>query len=488
RRAAVPLVGISTPDPRATMETLVQAVNGKSAVVCWDIIAGLRAVNDEGRQAVASVNADDADGNPVGFLEVAAQLPDGTVAVFLQADAWLSEPPVIQGVWNLRDPYKQSRRMLVLLGSQIQPPAALQRDIVVLDEELPDQDTLSGIVKDLDTAASEGAEERPIADEGTVQRAVEATQGLSAFAAEQAVAMALRPDGIDLDHLWENKRALIELTPGLSVWRGGERFGDVGGLANVKEFMGRILNGNDPPRGVVFVDEIEKMLAGSAGGAADTSGVSQGILQALLTHMQDHGSTGCIFIGPPGAGKSMVAKTVGNEGNIPTIALDAGAMKGSLVGESEKAVREALKVVSAVTSDQALWVATCNSIGSLPPELRRRFSFGTFFFDLPDEEEREGIWRVYRDEYPTVETGPYDTATEFDIGWTGAEIKTCCLLAYRLKISLAEAANYIVPVCKSARAEIDNLRQQADGRFISASYPGPYRVPEKGTNRRAVTV
>jgi hypothetical protein len=53
--------------------------------------------------------------------------------------------------------------------------------------------------------------------------------------------------------------------------------------------------------------EIEKALAGSGG--SDTSGVSQGMLGALLTFMQDEGATGCIFIGPPGAAKSAPSKT-----------------------------------------------------------------------------------------------------------------------------------------------------------------------------------
>jgi SpoVK/Ycf46/Vps4 family AAA+-type ATPase len=245
--------------------------------------------------------------------------------------------------------------------------------------------------------------------------------------------------------------------------------------------MRRILAGNDPPRGVVFIDEIEKMLAGSTGAVADSSGVSQGILQALLTHMQDCGATGSIFIGPPGAGKSMIAKCVGNEGGIPTIALDAGAMKGSLVGQTEQAIREALRVITSVTGGQALWVATCNSIGTLPPELRRRFSFGTFFFDLPDAEEREAIWVHYRLRF---DNSCHDAEPPCE-GWTGAEIRTCCMLAYRLKITLTEAANYIVPVCKSARQQIEELRRQAEGRFISASYPGPYRTPEVDTTRRA---
>ena len=32
---------------------------------------------------------------------------------------------------------------------------------------------------------------------------------------------------------------------------------------------------------------------------------------------------------------------------------------------------------------------------SLPPELRRRFTLGTFFFDLPLREERKAIWDIY---------------------------------------------------------------------------------------------
>jgi len=53
-------------------------------------------------------------------------------------------------------------------------------------------------------------------------------------------------------------------------------------------------------------------------------------------------------------------------------------MKGSLVGESERRLRAALSVVDAVSQGQALFIATCNSIGALPPELRRRFTLGTF--------------------------------------------------------------------------------------------------------------
>jgi hypothetical protein len=122
-----------------------------------------------------------------------------------------------------------------------------------------------------------------------------------------------------------------------------------------------------------------------------------------------------------------------------------------------------------VTQNRSLFVATCNSIGTLPPELRRRFTFGTFFFDLPTGPERFAIWAIYCTKYKVGGELPDDT------GWTGAEIKMCCDIAHRLKMPLQQAAQYIVPVARSAADQIEKLRTLASGKFISASTPGVYR-------------
>ena len=144
-------------------------------------------------------------------------------------------------------------------------------------------------------------------------------------------------------------------------------------------------------------------------------------------------------------------------------------MKASLVGESGERLRAALKVVEAVGQGRALYIATCNSIGALSPELRRRFTFGTFFFDLPSADERAAIWKIYQKRFK-LDAGELPN----DTGWTGAEIKQACNLSWRLKVPVVEAAAYIVPVAKSAGDRIEKLRQQASGKFISASYPGLY--------------
>jgi MoxR-like ATPase len=248
----------------------------------------------------------------------------------------------------------------------------------------------------------------------------------------------------------------------------------------VKRFVTRVINGENRPRAIVFQDEIEKSLAGAAG---DLSGTTQELLGSQLTFMQDKNATGLLFIGHPGAAKSAIAKAAGNEAGIPTIQFDLGGMKGSLLGESNANMRTSLKVVEAVSQGRALFIATCNDIKSLPPELRRRFSFGTFFFDLPTAKERDLIWNIYFRKFNLK-----DKDRPSDIGWTGAEIKNCCDIAWRLKTTLKDAASYIVPLVTSAKERIENLRREADSRFISASEPGPYKAPEGIEELGGVTV
>jgi hypothetical protein len=314
-----------------------------------------------------------------------------------------------------------------------------------------------------------------------VLRAVEAVQGLPAFAAEQVTAMSMSPDGLDVDALWERKRQQIEQTPSLSVSREGIKFDDLGGLATVKGYLRDLLNGNSRPNAVVFIDEIEKLLAGTG----DTSGVSQDQLGQLLSYMQDNGAMGVLLVGHPGSGKSAVAKATGNEAGVPTIKLDLGAAKGSLVGQSEAQLRSALKVITSVSNGSSLWVATCNSMASLPTELIRRFKCGTFFFDLPDATERAAIWKVHRAKHKIAANDEQPN----DEGWTGAEIEQCCELAWRLRKPLKVAAKFIVPISQSSKPRIEGLRQQADGKWLSSSHEGVYEIesdaqPMATANRR----
>ena len=275
--------------------------------------------------------------------------------------------------------------MLTIPGAVL--PPELAQDALVLDEPLPSADDLLRIIKETFNAAALAEPEPPL-----LNRAMDALLGLAAFPAEQSLAMSLTREGLDTEALWERKRQVIEQTPGMRVWRGGESFDQIGGCSNIKSFLNALLSGAESPRVVVFVDEIEKAFAGTE---TDLSGVKTEMTGTILTWMQDREADGLLLLGPPGAAKSAMAKATGNSAGIPTISFDLAAMQNSLVGASAERLRSALQIVDAVSQGRSLWIATCNSITSLPPELRRRFTLGTFFFDLPTAEEREVIWQIY---------------------------------------------------------------------------------------------
>ena len=479
RRAGVPLVAINTPDPRDTMEMLASAANGKSPVVCWDCIAGFRPINEAGSEAIATISAEQAEGNPIGFLEESAKLPDGTIVCFLQADAWMNEPPVIQGVWNLREPYKRSRRTLVLLARQIRLPLSLQGDVVMLDEDLPDAEALKTIAKSMDEAASEALPARPKSSSKTIQRVADQTVGLSAFLAEQAVAMSLRKDGFDFEMLAENRRAMIEQTRGLSVDRGREMFNDIGGLEQAKLFGRALFSGACPPALVVRVEEVEKVMAGSQG---DSSGTSQDALQVVLNSMEDNNWDGIVAFGCPGAGKSLYSKALANTFGVLSLSLDLNATKGSLVGESEKYVREAMSVIKAIGGDRVFFVATANRLNTIPGELLRRFRGGIWMFDFPGDEERKQIWPIHSEKFGVGGKKPDDRM------YAGSDIRNCCERAWKMDCTLEYASQFIAPVGKTAREVISSSQKLADGNFLSASQPGLYRAVEAGKKSRSVEV
>jgi SpoVK/Ycf46/Vps4 family AAA+-type ATPase len=225
----------------------------------------------------------------------------------------------------------------------------------------------------------------------------------------------------------------------------------------------------------------------------------------------------------PGTGKSAYARALGNEAGRPTLLLDVGALMGSLVGQSEANLRQALRVADAMSpcvlfvdelekalagvgssgdsgvstrlfgtlltwlSDHAtdvFFVGTSNDISKLPPEFARAERFDSvFFLDLPTAQERDLIWAMYRKQYgiPEGQSRPDDTS------WTGAEVKSCCRLAALLDVPLTQAALSVVPVAVTAAEQVERLRAWASGRCLSASAPGVYRrdgAPAHLTGRR----
>jgi hypothetical protein len=469
RSVSVPLVVIRTADQAATLAKTA-AAKPDQVQVQWDAAEGLTHVNDFGEAALKKLNV--TSENSGGFVEamtLARKLPQGSVVYVMNAQRQLvSQEPLsiaaaVQAVANLRDTFKKNFRMLVLLCPVIAIPAELEHDVVVFDDELPTPEELRAIVIDLYEPAKQ-----EIPTDGTVDKAVEALSGLSAFAAEQVTAMSFRPapHGLDIDAMWDRKRVTIEQTPGLSVYTGTERFDDIIGVDALKDALRLRLAGTRPIGVVVWIDEIDKALANVE---QDTSGVRMYQLLKLLTEMENNEWPGFIGVGVPGAGKSLIAKALGNEAGVPTIALDLGATESKYVGESEGNMLRVMQVIKAVGRGHAYFVATSNAASVMRPELQRRFFDGMWMFDLMTQAERAAAWNFYLRKFSLAKQPLPD-----DEAWTGAEIRNACRRAADTGCSLLNAAKTVVPMARSRAKEIEELRRFAHGRFLDANKEGSY--------------
>src|SRR5947207_844444 len=170
---------------------------------------------------------------------------------------------------------------------------------------------------------------------------------------------------------------------------------------------------------VLWIDEIEKGLAGSAGAAVTDSGVSARVFGALLTWLQE--KTASVFV-----------------------------------------------------------VATANRIDALPPELLRKGRFDEIFFiDLPSAAERRAIFRIHitkRLRDPAVfDLDALSTAAE---GFSGSEIEQAVIagLYYAFDEStelrqahVMRAVQEAFPLSSTMGEEISRLREWSKNRTRPAS-------------------
>lgn len=231
-----------------------------------------------------------------------------------------------------------------------------------------------------------------------------------------------------------------------------------------------------------------------------------------------------LITGPPGTGKSMFAKAIASGWKAPLVRIDVGAIMGSLIGQSEQRMRNALKqaelydfvvvwldeiekALSGTSSSnhtdggttdrvfgtfltwlqehksKAVIVATANNIHALRPELIRRFN-EVFFVDLPTATERKVLFDIILKKFKRQsENFDIDLLVKSTSDFTGAEIEkaTTEALAQAFTDKLAGkctdlTTDHILKVLKLTKpiaivqkSNIDEVRQWAKGRARLAS-------------------
>jgi SpoVK/Ycf46/Vps4 family AAA+-type ATPase len=228
-----------------------------------------------------------------------------------------------------------------------------------------------------------------------------------------------------------------------------------------------------------------------------------------------------IILGVQGCGKSLAARAIAGEWNLPLVKFDTAAIYDKYIGETEKRIRKVFEVaeglapcvlwidelekifagsgpdsasVDAGVSSRLLasflsWMqdrkapvfvaATCNNVTALPPELIRKGRFDELFFvDLPNEAERKQIVSI---QLARRKRNPAD----FDLdkieaaasGYSGAEIDAAVQSGLYAAFSekkelttalLLDALAHTVPLSVTRAEEIRSLREWARTRAVSA--------------------
>ena len=216
---------------------------------------------------------------------------------------------------------------------------------------------------------------------------------------------------------------------------------------------------------IVFVDEIEKAFAGTG---TDMSGVKTEMTGTMLSWMQDRGADGTDLYRSARRREKRDREGGRCDGGNSDRGLRpfgdaefAGRWIGGAIARSAAGRGRYLTGTQPVDRDLQL---DHEPAAGTSPALHS----GYVLLRPALAQERKAIWDIYLEKWSLSGELPDDE------GWTGAEIKECCRKAWRLKLSLQESAEYIVPVSRSAADQIEALRRQASGRFLSAAQPGVF--------------
>jgi len=424
----------------------------------WDIDAGMQGAEHQAT-------------DPLSAVKAAAQLDNGEtpqLIVLRNFHRFLGSVEVIQAVERQIQQGKATRTYLIVLAPVVQMPVELEKLFVTVEHPLPDEEQLRQIATDI-------VGEMP--DEPNTERVLKAAAGMPRYEAENAFSLSMiEHDMLLPEPLWQMKANMLRQSSALRLYRG--EIPNLGGLESLTLFCHRILN-----------------------------------------TISNERAKGVMLLGVSGSGKSAFCKRLGGMVHRPTLILDIGALMGSLVGQTEAALRKALQQIDAMSpcivmideiekclstsgndggvsarlfgtllswlndrESDSFVVCTANDISKLPSELTRAERFdGVFFVDLPDDEAKRQIWTIYEHEY-AIDRGKRPDDTD----WTGAEIKACCRLSKLLNVSLIEAANNVVPIVDTASESIHALRTWASGRCLDAAKPGVYRY-RPSPQRRKIT-
>ena len=407
--------------------------------------------------------------------------------------AWLSE---------IRDVLAHSGRTVIFVGVDFEIPPVLQHEITSIDFKLPDDTAIEKAVKYV-------AEDHPL-DEKALPAIITACRGMTQQQVEDRTALALRKfkklSGAAARLILREKAEVIRRT-GLLEYRDPPAGGLdlIGGWDNVKRHV-----------------QLDKPCFGTE---ARKFGIEF--------------PRGLLLAGISGGGKTQMSLCIASYLGLPLIQLDVGSLMSKWVGESERNMREAIRLLEGLGScvlqlDEIekgfggvggehdggaaqrsfgiflKWlsdrscpvyiVATANNIKALPVEFTRKGRFDELYgVYLPTHAERQEIFGIHlklRGHDP--QQFDLDQLAKQSEAYTGADIKEVVQMGLKLAFHAGEqltndhllaAVPEIRPLSKTDPEAVTEMTHWLDGHTKPAGNGQPTSTPLNGQPRkRRVTV
>ena len=405
----------------------------------------------------------------------------GNDAIYLLEDMapHLTTPAIARPLRDLAQRLTSTRSAVVLTGDPIELPKDIEALAVRFALELPDPEELRDLLRSVIDAV--GARQKVSVElrREEAQQLIHALSGLTLHQARQVIAQAIVEDGRlsgdDIRTVIRAKGEMIERGGILDFFPVQENAFELGGFARLKAWLDSAQVGFSP--------------------------------EARALNLE--APKGILLVGVQGCGKSLAAKFVARQWQLPLLKLDAGRLYDKYVGESEKNFRKATALAEAM-APVVLWidevekvfaqggsgeadgglsqrlfgsfltwlqekkgevfvVGAANDLMSVPPELLRKGRFDEIFFvDLPSVEERESIFTIHlslRKQDPSkFDLAALAAATE---GFSGAEIEQAVVAAlYRAlqrkqpltDAGIIEAARSTIPLCVTRAEDVAQVR------------------------------
>ncbi len=169
----------------------------------WDVDAGLRLPGGSNGD-----NADAGDSDPLAAIRsinALAGAETSAILVLVNFHRFVNSPEVIQALARQIMAGKQNRTFIVVLSPVVQIPTELEKQMVVIEHELPDRDQLEELARSLAT------EDDELPDGDELATVLDAASGLTRYEAEAAFSLSLVREGaIRPQSVWELKSQMLK--------------------------------------------------------------------------------------------------------------------------------------------------------------------------------------------------------------------------------------------------------------------------------------